>query len=474
MTKGDGNSLTTNPKRTAAARFDLSGFAWAVGIEDTAIGVPIRDGGRSLDEYELTDHYDRWRSDLDLVADLGCTAMRYGLPWYRLNPAPGEWDWSWLDAVIDYAAESAGIQVIADLVHYGTPAWLSGGFTDPRYPEAIAAFAVQVAKRYGDAIAAYTPLNEPLVTASFCGDRAIWPPYGRGDAGWANVVMGLARGMQTTIAALRETQPDAAVVHVEATHVWSTTDENLLEQLEQRRLRNFLPTDLMTGRVTPQHPLHAWLRTLGITTHALDQMCLHAVEPDAIGLNYYPTMSCRELVQHGSDIVSVAVDGGEPGLRQVLSEFHFRYQLPLLVAETGVEGEHGEQVGWLERAVRTVFDERAAGLPIIGFTWWPLFDFVDWGWASAGRVVEEFYLRDVTGPSAGQVHPAFPPGRGEDIESYLRRMGLYRLEQTHDGLQRSLTEAVHTYRRLAAQAAPPLPQRHTDALPDSAKRREMS
>ncbi|MDQ6686316.1 MAG: family 1 glycosylhydrolase [Actinomycetota bacterium] len=461
--------MTKDLGRTAPARFDLSGFAWAVGIEDTAIGVPICDGGRTLDEYELTEHYARWRADLDMVADLGCTAMRYGLPWYRLNPAPDMWDWTWLDAVVDYATGSVGVQIIADLVHYGTPAWLPGAFTDPRYPEAIAAFAVQVAKRYGDKIAAYTPVNEPLVTASFCGERAVWPPYGHGDRGWASVVMGLARGIQATISALRATQPETTIVHVEATYVWNTIDADMHDLVEQRRLRNFLPTDLMTGRVTPHHPLYGWLRTLGVTTAALDDMWKHAVEPDAIGLNYYPTMSCREVVRHGDDIVSVAVDGGESGLHQVLAEFHARYRLPLLVAETGVEGEHGEQVDWLERCVKTVLDERAAGVPVVGFTWWPLFDFVDWGWASAGRVVEEFYVRD----AAGQVHPVGPPGRGDDIESYLRRMGLYRLEQSHDGLRRGATQAVEAYRRLATRQVPPLPNR-IDALTVPGKEREAS
>jgi len=48
-------------------------FLWAVGIEDTFIIQPHRRTGRLLDEYELTQHYDRWREDLGLVASLGVT-----------------------------------------------------------------------------------------------------------------------------------------------------------------------------------------------------------------------------------------------------------------------------------------------------------------------------------------------------------------------------------------------------------------
>ena len=39
-------------------------FLWATGIEDTFITEPDPGTGRTLDEYELTDHYGRWEEDL--------------------------------------------------------------------------------------------------------------------------------------------------------------------------------------------------------------------------------------------------------------------------------------------------------------------------------------------------------------------------------------------------------------------------
>ena len=63
-------------------------FRWAVGIENTFV-PHTRAGHRRLDEYELMDHYRLWREDLDLAADLGISTIRYGIPWYRVNPQPG-------------------------------------------------------------------------------------------------------------------------------------------------------------------------------------------------------------------------------------------------------------------------------------------------------------------------------------------------------------------------------------------------
>ena len=60
-------------------------FLWAVGIENTFV-PQTRAGHRPLDEYELLDHYRLWRDDLDKAADLGISAIRYGIPWYGSSP----------------------------------------------------------------------------------------------------------------------------------------------------------------------------------------------------------------------------------------------------------------------------------------------------------------------------------------------------------------------------------------------------
>jgi beta-glucosidase/6-phospho-beta-glucosidase/beta-galactosidase len=418
-----------------------------VGIEDTAIGTPIRDGGRSLDEYQLTEHYDRWRSDLDLVSGLGCNVIRYGLPWYRLNPTPGRWDWAWLDEVLSYAVKQLGLTIIADLVHYGTPGWLRDAFGDPDYPDAVAEFGSAVARRYQGLIRHYTPLNEPLVTASFCGQRAIWPPYGTGDEGWSRVVLGAVQGMQKTVRAIRAVQPDSVIVHVESTHVWTTQDESLRQEVRLNEMRSLLPTDLLVGRVNSEHPLYVWLAEHGVSTRMLDEVHAHGELPDMIGVNYYPELSCRELVRHNDSVVAIAVAGGRVGLDTILNEFYARYRLPLLVAETGVEGGASHHIDWLNTSVEAVLAARDRGVPVVGYTWWPLYDFVDWSWASGGRIVEEFFVREKEGDMAGQISPVYPPdGQLDSLAAYLRRMGIYRLELTAQGLERRLTDTVEAYR----------------------------
>lgn len=67
---------------------DSRDFIWAGGIEDTFV-PQTRLGHRALDEYELMGHYDHWREDLALLREVGVRAVRWGVPWYRVEPMQG-------------------------------------------------------------------------------------------------------------------------------------------------------------------------------------------------------------------------------------------------------------------------------------------------------------------------------------------------------------------------------------------------
>ncbi|MFL5962421.1 MAG: family 1 glycosylhydrolase [Gaiellaceae bacterium] len=426
-------------------------FIWAVGIENTIIGSRLRSGGQ-LDEYRLTGHVDRCLRDLELAVAAGATAIRYGIPWHEANPGPGRYAWGWADRTLPYAAEELGLDVILDLVHYGTPEWLAGGFADAAYPEAIAEYAEALATRYRGLVRSYTPLNEPLVTASFCGLRGVWPPYLTGDSGWATVIASVIEGVQQSTRAIRRVDPDAQIVHVEAIQLYATVDPSLEDEVEHWRRRSTLPTDLLLGRVKAGDEMASWLERHGVAAETLDRLSAGAIVPDVLGLNYYPELSPRDLVRKDGLTVHVAEDRGVDGLVEALRAFHDRYALPLMITETGIEGDDDHRIRWLEDVIGAVEGLRGEAVSVVGLTWWPLFDFVDWSWASGGQVVEEFYVRDAPGAEPYPVAPMGMPG-GE-IDPFLRRMGLYRLESEDGHLRPVSTNVVDAFRARAQRLDP--------------------
>jgi beta-glucosidase/6-phospho-beta-glucosidase/beta-galactosidase len=239
-------------------------FLWATGIEDTFI-PHARPGLRALDEYELTQHYQLWKRDFDLVAETGVKYLRWGIPWYRVQPAPDKWDWAWTDKALDYLVNVKGITPILDLMHYGTPLWLENSFINASYPQRVAEYAHEVVARYKSLVDYYTPLNEPMVNAEFCGGKAEWPPYLSGDDGYVKLTLALARGIVLTTHTIQAEQPDANTVQVEALWHTFTKDPSLQDQADHNIARQYLCFDLTTGRVTEDYPLANFLCSNGMT-----------------------------------------------------------------------------------------------------------------------------------------------------------------------------------------------------------------
>lgn len=434
------------------AAFESGEFTWLFGIEDTCV-YPADPDAATLDEHELTGHSDSWREDLILAKELGATALRYGASWPLVHTAPETFDWSVLDEVIPFAVTELGLTIVADLVHYGTPRWLPGSFADPGYPEAIARFAGEFAARYRGLVSHFTPLNEPVTTASFCGLRGIWPPHLTGWEGWVAVAVPMALGMARAIESIRRAHPAAVIVHVEAATSVETSDDALQGHAELLRGVGWLPTDLLMGRVDAEHPLRAWLVGNGAREVDLDWLEQHGETPDLMGVNYYPDLTPRRLATVDDSVAQVSYDRWTDGLHEVLRAFSDRYRLPLVVTESSIEGGDELRERWLREAASAIRQLRVEGLDIRGFTWWPLFDFVDWSWAAGGSNVEEFVVARVTPDGSTTIAPAPPLGVPSDgKDPFLRRMGLVRLEERPGGrLDRVVTPAARAFEEVTRE-----------------------
>lgn len=427
--------------------FGAGSFTWIGGIEDTCVYPAPGAGMEPLDEYDLTEHTEHWKDDLRSVRELGATSIRYGVNWPLVHVGHDEYDWSMLDERFDYACSELGLTVIADLVHYGTPTWLADSFADPGYPDAIARFTRAFAARYRGIVDHLTPLNEPLTTASFCGLRGVWPPALTGWSGWTRVTLAIVRGISQSIAAAREANPDVVIVHVEAASLYQTMVPELDSHATELGAIGMLPTDLLLGRVDPSHELYGWLRQNGATALELDALRVGVPEIDILGVNYYPDLSPRTLTHVDGVVSQIATNLGADGLAATLAQFDERYHLPMLITETSIEGDDDVRTAWLDESVRRVRELRASGVDLRGYTWWPIMDFVDWSYASAGRNVEEFAVDEAL-VAARSSSSRTLAGQARKTP-FLRRMGLVRLEELEDGsLRRDPTRAAARFSEL--------------------------
>src|SRR4051812_30240802 len=281
-------------------------FRWAVGIENTFV-PHTRAGHRRLDEYELMDHYRLWRQDLDLASDLGISTIRYGIPWYKVNPKPGVFDWSWTDEVLEHLVTVKGLTPVVDLMHYGTPLCLNNHFVNASSPRRVAEYAARFAERYPPLVRYYTPLNEPAVTAAYCGRDGRWPPYLSGDDGYTKVLLALVEGMNRTAEALRAARPDTVLVHVEDIGLERPGSPDLAPVAALAQERRLLPLDLAFGVVVPGQPRYDWLMEHGAPPGELGGMAPTAPRWDVPGVNFTP-WSNRRLVQRRNGLTASVPD----------------------------------------------------------------------------------------------------------------------------------------------------------------------
>ncbi len=367
-------------------------FVWASGIEDTFV-PQTRPGHRALDEYQLMGHYEHWREDLDLARDLGVQALRWGVPWYRVEPLPGELDWSWTDQVVPYMVEELGITPIIDLMHYGCPFWLRREFASDDYPRAVAAYARAFAERYAGRVRWYTPLNEPIVNALFCGKRGLWPPYLRGDAGYIRIMLQLVQGILRTVEAIKEVDPGALMVHVEATGLNRAARADLEVLAIEDQRRGFLGYDLLTGKLTSDHPLFTWLLRNGASPNDLAAIARAAIPLDVIGMNFYPQWSTQQVrVDKKGRIAYKAIEQDGAGFVTLIEDYWKRYGAPIMVTETSARGALDLRSRWLETSVAAIRRLRGEGVPVLGYTWFPMFTMIDWRYRFGKQTVDHYRL----------------------------------------------------------------------------------
>ncbi|HWF17724.1 MAG TPA: family 1 glycosylhydrolase [Verrucomicrobiae bacterium] len=400
-------------------------FFWSAGIEDTFIVDPWPQTGRILDEYELTGHYEKFREDIQLMADLGVRIARYGVPWYRINPKPGKWDWSWADGPLECLLQK-GIEPIVDLVHYGVPGWIEGAFANPDFPERMSEYSARLAARFRGRIHAYTPLNEPRITAWYCGKLGWWPPYRRGWRGFVQLMLGICRGIVKTVEALHGVDPEILPVHVDATDLYETNEPDLQEEAKRRQEIVFLALDLISGRIKEEHALLDWLLKMGVAEEELSWFQEHAVDLPMIGINLYPMYSRKVLVSTARGL-KIRMPYSSADIVSELADMYWRrYGRPLFISETASMGSIKRRRTWLETSVEAVKKVRERGVQLVGYTWWPMLAIVTWAYRQGTR----------------------PP------EFYLKQMGLWNVESSSEArLRRTQTPLVDLFQKLVADGS---------------------
>ena len=343
-----------------------------------------------FDQHVWSGHRTRVEADLAAVANLGIKTLRTALQWEYFEERHS---WQFFDLTLA-TMRRLGLDAIVGLVHHGSGPRHTD-LLDPRFPEKLATYAFQIARRY-PWVVRYTPVNEPNTTSRFSCLYGHWYPHHRSMKTYLRALLIELKATVLSMQAIRTIQPRAELIYTEdGGGIFGTAVTE--SSREARSHRRWLGTDLLCGRVNSEHPLYETLRQQDIEEQEIDWFQENMCPPTVIGLNYYVTSdrflddrlhlyppgfaggdSGQDLLV---DIEAVRVrPEGIRGIADVLQEAWKRYGIAVAVTETHLGGDSDDQVRWLNETWEGARRAALSGVDVKAVTIWALFG--SWNWAN--------------------------------------------------------------------------------------------
>jgi dTDP-4-dehydrorhamnose reductase len=351
----------------------------------------VRLGEEYRDQAAETGHKAR-RGDIDLMADLGLTTVRFPILWEAVAPErPDKLDFGWTDDRLAMLRER-GIKVIGGLLHHGSgPRYTE--LLDPDFPKKLGDYAAHVAERY-PWIEMWTPVNEPLTTARFSALYGHWYPHTRDRGLFLRALVNECKGTLEAMRAIRRHVPEAKLVQTEDLgRCFSTAPLRYQANFENER--RWLSLDLLAGRIDPKHSMHKLLLGAGIGWEEIEAFAEGEAKPDILGINHY--LTSERFLDHRLHLYPEHFQGGngresyadaeavrvkrledETGVGPRLREAWDRYRIPIAITEVHHGCHRDEQLRWFVEVWNTAHQLREEGVDLRAVTIWSLFGNVDW------------------------------------------------------------------------------------------------
>lgn len=327
----------------------LMGGIFLGGFECSCHRLP---DGRRLDLHESTGHLRFAEQDFRALQQVGMSTCRDGVSWVRSEQRSGRFDFSAARTLLS-AARRANVRVIWDLMHFGWPDDIDvfGPAFSGRFASYARAFAQFLADEAEDA-PIITPVNEISFLSWAGADVRIMNPFvsARGVELTVQLVRATIEAIEAFRAILPKTrflQPDP-VIHI----VPSAEHPKTWRRVEADNLLQYQAWDMLTGQIWP---------SLGGNPSYLD----------IVGVNFYPD---NQFMIDGTTICL-----GDPRYKpfsQILSEVWERYRRPMIVSETGAEGE--ARAPWLRYVCEEAARALQQGVELHGITLYPIVNHPGW------------------------------------------------------------------------------------------------
>lgn len=349
-------SVAANQARSAHKR-----LSWLPGWNDVKSAASIPENyvsGRGVE------HYRRYRSDFDLLENLGLNAFRFSIEWARLEPEQGRWDPAAFQHYKDYINElkQRHIEPLLNIWHWTIPVWFAeqGGFAKRRNLKYFEELIKKINDELLDGINYVITLNEPNVYMGMSYGDGQWPPQEKNQLKAMWVYWNLATAHKICWRIIKSKNLSIKIgIAQQLANIQALRPGNVIDELVVKVMRYFW---------------NWWF---------LNRIKKYQ---DFIGCNYYYTDYYRGL--HRVNPKKPVNDMGsymQPnGLLPLLQRISVHYpKKPIIITENGVaDAQDQYRKWWLYETMQSIETAQSQEIPIIGYLHWSLLDNFEWsyGW----------------------------------------------------------------------------------------------
>lgn len=361
------------------------------------------------------DFYHRWKTDIDLLAEMHLKIFRTSIDWSRIYPhgddtEPNQTGLKYYHDLFAYCHKK-GIKVFVTILHYNIPVHLItkyGGWSNRKLVDFYITYAKTLFSELGDVVDYWLPFNEI--------NAGRFNPYNgvcvTEDDPQRNSKIFQSLHHQFLANALAVKYAHEIIPHSKvgamiarfSSYPATCKPEDVLLSIQDEQYSNWFYLDVMSRGYYPSYMKRYFLENnLEIKINNKDYNILKTNTVDFISFSYYfSQVSTTEtswqktdgnlIVANKNPYLKTSEWGWQMdpiGLRIALNQIYDRYQKPVFIAENGLGAiDHLEKNGaihdsyrinYLRNHFKAIKEAIIDGVPVFGYTMWGIIDLISCG-----------------------------------------------------------------------------------------------
>ncbi|AVP49370.1 glycoside hydrolase family 1 protein [Williamsoniiplasma luminosum] len=363
-----------------------------------------------------SNHYNRYKEDIDLLAEAKMDIYRMSISWGRIYPngdesKPNEKGLEFYHNLLNYCKQK-GLKVMVTLHHFDTPYPIGvkyGGWMNKEVINMFVKYAKTLFTEFGNIVDFWLPFNEinvscfaPMMSATFPED---YPGVSYDQLRFQtlhNQLIAQAEVVQLGHEMLKKKNIGCMIANM-TTYPIDCNPVNIIEWQKSEQVSRYFFFDMVAKGEYPTYIIKLFEKlNVRLDTNPEEMNILKNNTVDFLSFSYYMTgtVAKKEEGKTGGNLMAMgknpflkANEWGwqiDPqGLRYTLNDLWNRYHLPIFISENGIG--HDEKlndkktvdddyrIDYMHQHFIAINDALEDGVDVFGYTMWGVIDLVSAG-----------------------------------------------------------------------------------------------